>query len=121
MAAELEHRHSAAEVIALVADKWVVAVLHALRAGHNRFGLMQRAMPAITKKMLTQTLRKLERNGILRRVADRDQAPRVEYFLTPAGEALVARLTQMCEWSKDHFAEVERARAQYDATSTGWV
>lgn len=119
---QTEHQgHSAADVVALVADKWVIEVLHALRAGQNRYGMMQRAIPAITKKMLTQTLRKLERNGVIGRVDYDENPPRVEYFITPAGDVLFARLTQMCEWSKAYFAEVERAREQYDATKTSWV
>jgi DNA-binding HxlR family transcriptional regulator len=116
-----QQEHSAADVVALVADKWAIEVLHALRAGQNRYGVMQRAIPEITKKMLTQTLRKLERNGIIQRLDYHENPPRVEYLITPAGDALVARLTQMCEWSKAYFAEVERAREQYDAVNTGWV
>jgi DNA-binding HxlR family transcriptional regulator len=121
-AAQTKHQeHSAADAVALVADKWVIEVLHALRDGQNRYGMMQRAIPKITKKMLTQTLRKLERNGIIERVDCDENPPRVEYFITPAGDALIVRLTQMCEWSKSYFAEVERAREQYDATNTSWV
>jgi len=107
--------HSAADVVALVSDKWVIEVLHALRAGQNRYGMMRRAIPDITRKMLTQTLRKLERNGIIWRMEFDEMPPRVEYFITPAGEALIARLTAMCEWSKSYFDAVEHARAQYDA------
>ncbi len=119
---QTEHQgHSAADVVALVADKWVIEVLHALRAGQNRYGMMQRAIQEITNKMLTQTLRKLERNGIIERVDYDENPPRVEYFITPAGDALITRLTQMCEWSKAYFAEVEHAREQYDATKTSWV
>ena len=119
---QIDHQgYSSADVVALVADKWVIEVLHALRSGQNRYGMMQRIIPEITKKMLTQTLRKLERNGIIERVDYDENPPRVEYYITPAGDALIARLTQMCEWSKAYFAEVERAREQYDATKTGWV
>mgnify|MGYP005838253363 CR=1 FL=1 len=109
------------DAVALVADKWVIEVLHAVRGGSNRYGRMQRAIPGITRKMLTQTLRKLERNGILARTDYEENPPRVEYAITPAGEALIGRLTQMCEWSKAYFAQVEQARAAYDETSTGWI
>ena len=115
---DIHQGHSAADVVALVSDKWVIEVLHALRAGHNRYGMMQRAIPQITKKMLTQTLRKLDRNGIIERVDYNESPPRVEYFVTPAGNALIAQLTQMCEWSKAYFAEVEYARKRYDAANT---
>jgi DNA-binding HxlR family transcriptional regulator len=112
---------NAADVVALVADKWVIEVLHALRGGDTRYGQMQRRIPTITKKMLTQTLRKLERNGIVTRQDFGEVPPRVEYTLTPAGHALIVRLTQMCEWSKAYFADVMQARAAYDAQQTGWI
>jgi DNA-binding HxlR family transcriptional regulator len=118
---EKQGKYSATEAVSLVADKWTVEVLHALRAGENRYGMMQRAIPDITNKMLTQTLRKLERNGIIERIDFAENPPRVEYSITPAGDALIERLTQMCEWTKDYFAEVERAREEYDATNKGWV
>lgn len=114
-------RHTAADAIALVADKWVVEVLHALRAGQNRYGLMRRHIPDITRKMLTQTLRRLERNGIVERLDHEETPPRVEYFITPAGQALIQQLTQMCAWSKRYFAEVEQAREDYDRKHQGWV
>ena len=119
--AEEQHTHTAADVVGLVSDKWVVEVLHALRAGDNRYGMMQRAIPEISRKMLTQTLRKLERNGIVDRIDYEENPPRVEYEITEAGDALIKRLTMMCEWSKTYFEDVERARAAYDENNTGWV
>lgn len=112
---------SAADALALVSDKWVVEVLHALRDGHNRYGAMQRAIPDITKKMLTQTLRRLERNGLISRIDYGEVPPRVEYSFTPAGQAIMPQLTQMCRWSKAFRQDVERARTEYDATNTSWV
>ncbi|MEQ8676017.1 MAG: helix-turn-helix domain-containing protein [Aggregatilineales bacterium] len=112
---------NSADAIALVSDKWVVEVLHAIRAGHNRYGSMLRHIPEITRKMLTQTLRKLERNGILNRVDYQEQPPRVEYSITSAGDALVSHLTQMCQWSQTYFDDVERARQTYDSNNDGWV
>jgi DNA-binding HxlR family transcriptional regulator len=107
-------QYSAADAVSLVANKWVIEVLHAVRGGQNRYGMLQRAIPEVTKKMLTQTLRMLERNGILQRVDYEENPPRVEYYITPAGNALIEQLTQMCKWSKQHFEDVEQARAQYD-------
>lgn len=106
--------HSAANTLELVSDKWVVDVLHAMRDGNNRYGQMQRAIPDITKKMLTQTLRKMERNGILERIDYEENPPRVEYYITKLGESLIIHLTQMCEWSKNYFADVQKARTTYD-------
>mgnify|MGYP002396239684 CR=1 FL=1 len=118
---DVNQTYSAANVVDLVSDKWVIDVLHALRDGDNRYGMMQRAIPAISRKMLTQTLRKLERNGIINRIDFNENPPRVEYSITPAGDALIQRLTQMCEWSKAYFEDVERAREDYDADNDGWV
>ena len=113
--------HNAGEVVAIVSDKWVIEVLHALRDGHNRYGRMQRAIPEVTKKMLTQTLRKLERNGIIIRVDYQENPPRVEYSITPAGNELIHNLTLMCQWSKAYFEDVQQARETYDTSNTGWV
>jgi DNA-binding HxlR family transcriptional regulator len=107
-------QYSVNNVLELVSDKWVVDVLHAIRDGDNRYGQMQRAIPDITKKMLTQTLRRMERNGILERVDYEENPPHVEYYITEVGESLITHLTRMCEWSKNYFASVEKARMTYD-------
>jgi len=116
-----EQQHTAANTVALVSDKWVIEVLHALRAGNNRYGMIQRDISEISRKMLTQTLRKLERNGIIERIDYEESPPRVEYFITKAGHSLIEQLTQMCEWSKAYFEDVEQARQEYDSTNTGWI
>jgi DNA-binding HxlR family transcriptional regulator len=113
---EMRRGYSSADAIAIVADKWAIEMLHALRNGHNRHSMMLRAIPEITRKMLAQTLRRLQRNGIIERTDYGETPPRVEYSITPAGHALIARLMQMCEWSKAHFGEVEQARVHFDQT-----
>lgn len=118
---ENESQHAAEDAVTIVSDKWAIEVIRAVRRGHNRYGLMQKAIPNITKKMLTQTLRKLERNGIIDRIDYDENPPRVEYSITPMGDALVERLTMMCEWSKAFLEDVEQAREAYDAKNTGWV
>lgn len=112
---EKELNYSAEETVGLISDKWSIEVLRALRSGQNRHGLLGRAIPEITKKMLTQTLRKLERNGIVERVDYQENPPRVEYHITAIGETLIERLTMMCEWSKTYLEEVEKAREDYDS------
>ncbi|MEM6280713.1 MAG: helix-turn-helix domain-containing protein [Chloroflexota bacterium] len=109
------------DVIALVSDKWVGHVLRSLRLGNNRYGQLRRTIPGITRKMLTQTLRKLERNGIILRTDYDESPPRVEYSITPLGETLIAHLTTLCQWSKQFYADVEAAREDYDATNDGWI
>jgi len=115
---KIDNQQKVEDVIALVSDKWVVEILRALRAGQNRHGAMQRYIPEITKKMLTQTLRRMERNGIITRVDYQESPPRVEYFITPIGDGLITRLTMMCEWSKANFEAVEQSRNDYDANQT---
>lgn len=110
-----EQHYQSTEVIALVSDKWAIAVLHAVRAGHHRYGQLHREIEAISKKMLTQTLRKLERDGIISRIDYAEQPPRVEYYITDLGASLVTQLTAMCQWSKRHLEQVALARDQYDS------
>lgn len=101
-------------VPALVADKWTVQILHAVIEGYNRFGEMRRAIPTITRRMLTLRLRELERNGLLERIDYGELPTRVEYVLTPLGHSLVVQLKVLCEWSKQHLDAVEKARRTYD-------
>jgi DNA-binding HxlR family transcriptional regulator len=98
----------------LVNDKWTLPLFKALRQGHNRYGALLRAMPGITRKMLTQTLRKMERDGLIVRVDYGEMPLRVEYHISQVGEALLSRLCSLCEWTKAFFADVESARQRYD-------
>lgn len=97
-------------VLDLVADKWAVIVIYVLARGTRRFGELQRAVGGVSQKMLTQTLRRLERDGLVERKVFPVVPPRVEYSLSPLGETLVTPLTSLCRWAEDHFWEVERAR-----------
>ena len=97
-------------VLDLVADKWAVIVIYVLSAGTLRFGELQRAVGGVSQKMLTQTLRGLERDGLVERKVFPEVPPRVEYTLTPLGETLVRPLSALCGWAEEHFWEVERAR-----------
>lgn len=109
-----ERTFGSEEVLTLVADKWTVQILHAVIQDYNRFGEMRRAIPTITRRMLTLRLRELERNGLLQRIDYGELPARVEYALTPLGKSLVAPLKALCEWSKGHLEEVETARRLYD-------
>jgi len=104
---------SVEDTLAIISDKWSIEVLRSIRAGNNRHGQLLRAIPEITKKMLAQTLRKLQRNGILNRIDFDEKPPRVEYEITKLGDSLIAQLTSMCEWSQQNFAAVEEARNNY--------
>ncbi|CAN5672801.1 helix-turn-helix domain-containing protein [soil metagenome] len=98
----------------LIADKWTVLVIRALDGGGQRYGELVRRIDGISKKMLTQTLRELERNGLVRReVGDGRPAP-VEYSLTELGETLSLPLGALAEWSMNYLAQVQSAQHRYD-------
>lgn len=105
----------AEQALSLVSDRWFILVVHALMAGSKRYAELQRAIPLVSKKMLTQTLRRMERDGIVSRKVYPVVPPHTEYALTDLGESLVVPLQTLCRWGQAHFAEVENHRQVYDA------
>jgi DNA-binding HxlR family transcriptional regulator len=100
-----------------VADKWSALVVYALVDGPRRHGELRRVIDGISQKMLTQTLRSMERDGlVVRRVIDR-VPPHVEYGLTVLGQTLTEPLVAICRWSMDHLPDVQRARTAYDSSA----
>ena len=97
------------EVLDLIADKWSALILYALRT--LRHAELRRALGGISQKMLTQTLRTLETDGIVRRVAFPVVPPHVEYSLTALGESLSPLLTEVCRWAEDNLTDIQAARA----------
>lgn len=104
------------QTLDLIADKWVVAVLYVLSQGTQRYGELQRSVGGISQRMLTRTLRDLERNGLIRRKVYPVVPPMVEYSLTPLGDTLNGVLKSLCDWSTENFGAVEAARIEYDRT-----
>ena len=102
------------QTLDLVADKWIVAVLYVLSHGTKRYGELQREVGDISQRMLTRTVRDLERNGLIERKAYPVIPPRVEYSLTPLGHTLSQVVKSLCEWATVHFQDVEVARSRYD-------
>ena len=102
------------EAIELIADKWRIPILHVLSPGPLRTGDLQRAMEEISSKVLTQTLRGLERDGLIQRHIFSVVPPRVEYCLTPMGDSLLQPLRELCHWAKAHMDERDAARKQFD-------
>ncbi|MBA2386060.1 MAG: helix-turn-helix transcriptional regulator [Acidimicrobiia bacterium] len=95
-----------------LAGKWTVLVVYALIDGPKRHGSLRRMIQGISQKMLTQTLRRMEHDGLVKRhVIDR-VPPHVEYTLTPLGMALTEPFAALCRWAMEHVAEIERSRAQ---------
>jgi DNA-binding HxlR family transcriptional regulator len=98
------------EVLELITDKWVISVIYSLSEGTKRYGRLEREVCGVSQKMLTQTLRGLERDGLIERKVYPVVPPRVEYSLTPLGKTLVEPLTTLRDWAVAHREEVEAAR-----------
>lgn len=98
-----------------IADKWSVLVLAALCRQPLRFNMLKRTLEGITQKALTQTLRRLERNGIIERRVVTASPIAVEYRITALGRTLKAPFEALHAWTREHLPDVERARAAFDA------
>jgi len=102
------------QVLDLIANKWTAIIIYRLSRGTKRYSELQREIGGISQKMLTQTLRSLERDGIVNRKVYPVVPPMVEYSLTPLGETLIEPLSALCQWAEAYIPEVEAARNQYD-------
>jgi DNA-binding HxlR family transcriptional regulator len=105
----------ARDVLDRVGDKWSVIVIYQLAAGPRRFTELKRDVEGISQRMLTVTLRGLERDGLLTRTVYPVVPPRVDYQLTPLGETLLDSVSQLMGWTLDHLADIDQARKDYDA------
>jgi DNA-binding HxlR family transcriptional regulator len=97
-------------VLGLLADRWTVLIVEALSTGPLRHGALRRRVQGISAKVLTQALRRLERDGLVSRDARPTVPPQVEYALTSLGRTLVEPLSGLCRWAAAHLEEVEAAR-----------
>jgi DNA-binding HxlR family transcriptional regulator len=102
------------QVLDLVADKWSVLVVAAVAQGVGRNGALLRAVDGISQRMLTRTLRELERNGLLRRTVHATVPPRVDYELTDLGASLVVLFGHLCDWSTANMEQVLAARSRFE-------
>jgi DNA-binding HxlR family transcriptional regulator len=110
------------EVLARVGDKWSVYIIHVLgEAGTLRFSELKRRVEGISQRMLTVTLRSLERDGLVSREMYPEVPPRVEYALTPLAMTLRGIVGQLVDWSQAHLPEIDEARTRYDAHVPGWA
>jgi len=103
------------QVLDRVGDKWSVLILGLLAGGPRRFTELSREIEGVSQKMLTQTLRGLERDGLITRTVFASVPPRVDYALTDLGGTLTAPLATLETWARDHIGDVVKARAKYDA------
>lgn len=98
------------EVLDLLGDRWVTLILHALADGPLRRGQLSRSVIGASPKMLTQTLRSLERDGIVIRSVTADVPVRVEYELSPVGRSVLELVQTIAAWSSAHIDEIRAAR-----------
>jgi DNA-binding HxlR family transcriptional regulator len=106
------------EILERVGDKWSLQVIFHLGDGPQRFTGLKRSIDGVSQRMLTVTLRGLERDGIVSRTMYPVIPPRVEYELTPLGETLRDAASALVSWADAHLAEVDAARAAYDARAS---
>jgi DNA-binding HxlR family transcriptional regulator len=102
-----------------IGDKWSLYVIALLEAGTKRFSQLKREADGISQRMLTVTLRGLERDGIVTRTMYPVMPPRVEYALTDLGRELLAAVSPFIAWLNAHAPEIEAARKEYDARAEG--
>ena len=107
------------EVLNLVGDKWSVLVVGVLGNGPLRFGEIKRTIEAISQRMLTLTLRGLERDGLLTRTVTPTIPPRVDYELTKLGRTLLAPVLALARWAERHRAAIQGARDRFDGKGAG--
>jgi DNA-binding HxlR family transcriptional regulator len=100
--------------VGVLAAKWSVVVLASLAGGTRRFNELLRQIDGVSRRMLSATLRQLERNGLVERHVYARVPARVEYELSPAGQTLLAALVPLAGWGVEHQAELNAARERFD-------
>jgi DNA-binding HxlR family transcriptional regulator len=98
-----------------IGDKWTVLAVLLLRNGPLRFTELRDGIGRVAPKVLTQTLRRLERDGIVTREVFAEVPPRVVYALTPLGESLIKPITAVSDWAEEHMPAISKAQVRYDA------
>jgi DNA-binding HxlR family transcriptional regulator len=104
------------EALDRIADKWTALIIRVLADGTRRHSELRREIGGISQKMLTQTLRSLERDGLVTRKIHPVVPPMVEYSLTPLGKSLTEPLEAICRWAEKHLPELQAARARSQKT-----
>ena len=105
------------EVLERVADKWTLLVIVALEDGRLRFSRIREKVGGVSQKMLTKTLRQLERDGLVTRTVHPVVPPHVDYELTPLGESLGEAVCSVWLWVEQHMHDVQRSRRSFDAAA----
>jgi DNA-binding HxlR family transcriptional regulator len=107
-----------AEILARVGDKWSVLIVRLLGEGPRRFNELRRRVGGISQRMLTLTLRSLERDGLVTRTAFATIPPRVDYALTPLGRSLLVPVRALALWAQANQPKLEQARRRFDARAS---
>jgi DNA-binding HxlR family transcriptional regulator len=105
------------DLLARIGDKWTVLVVGVLGQGPKRFSELRRALGSISQRMLTLTLRDLERDGLVTRTVTPSIPPRVDYALTKLGHSLQEPVTGLGDWAARHRTAIEEARRRFDAAA----
>ena len=108
----------ARQILNRVGDKWSISVIYELGGSTMRFTELRRAIDGISQRMLTSTLRVLERDGLVERTVHPVVPPRVDYRLTELGLTLSKTVCSLMSWAVDHADDIDEARAEYDARPT---
>lgn len=101
------------EILDRIADKWTIMVVGELSEGPVRFNGIMRNVPGVSHRMLTLTLRGLERDGLVKRTPYATIPPRVDYELTALGHSLIEPLTALADWAQANRSKIESARARH--------
>lgn len=102
-------------VLDSISDKWSMLLVMTLATGPRRFNQLRRDVPDISQKMLTQTLRSLQRDGMISRQVFDTKPPSVEYRLTPMGQSIIVPFGHLIHWANANHPDIDDARAQFDA------
>ena len=102
-------------LLSRIGDKWTVLVVSTLASGSKRFNELRREIPSVSQRMLTLTLRNLERDGLVSRTVTPSIPPRVDYELTDLGRSLVAPLHALELWALEHVEDIHTAHTRFDA------
>jgi len=102
-------------LLSRIGDKWTVLVVQTLGEGPHRFNELRREIPSVSQRMLTLTLRNLERDGLVNRTVTPTIPPRVDYELTDLGKSLQKPICGLATWAMDHVSEIHSAQARFDA------
>ena len=114
-----EDCRAVSEVLSRVGDKWTVLVVSTLGDGPKRFNELRRALGSISQRMLTLTLRALERDGLVTRTVFPTIPPRVDYELTELGRSLLEPVSELGSWARKNRPAIQDARQRFDTSGSG--